>query len=78
MHLGYTDADGNYALQAKVLLLSLVKTQTDSTRLVILGNGWASKEAARLVALQSEDVLGAIRPVDSRQFSQIRSLRCVW
>ena len=71
-HLIYTAADGNYALQAKVLLLSLVKTQTERTHLVVLGNGWSAKEAARLRALESEMVTIEIQSVDSEQFSQIR------
>ncbi len=71
-HLIYTAADGNYALQAKVLLLSLVRTQTNSTHLVVLGNGWSAKENARLEALQSDLVTVEIRSVDSEQFSQIR------
>ena len=71
-HLIYTAADGNYALQAKVLLLSLVRTQANSTHLVVLGNGWTAKESAHLEALQSDLVTVEIRPVDSQQFSQIR------
>lgn len=76
MHLGYTAADSNYALQAKVLLLSPVKTQTDPTP----GDTgqWVDMERNRPShRAPSEDVTVEIRPVDSQQFSQIRSLRCV-
>jgi len=71
-HLIYTAADGNYALQAKVLLLSLVKTQTEPTHLMVLGNGWSPKETSRLQALQKNNVTVEIQSVDSGQFSQIR------
>jgi len=71
-NLIYTAADGNYALQAQVLLLSLVRTQSQPTHLVIFGNKWSNKETKRVQALQSPLVTIEIRPVDVEQFRQIR------
>jgi lipopolysaccharide biosynthesis glycosyltransferase len=71
-NLIYTAADGNYALQAQVLLLSLVRTQSQPTHLVIFGNKWSNKETKRIQALQSPLVTIEIRPVDVEQFRQIR------
>ena len=40
----YTGADGNYALQAQVWMLSLVKTQRSPVRVVVFGNDWSDKD----------------------------------
>ena len=68
----YTAADGNYFLQAQVLLLSLVRTQKLSTKLVVLGNGWTRKEEKRLLKLASDVVQVEVWPVDAEQFSSIK------
>lgn len=70
--LVYTAADGNYFLQAQVLLLSLVKTQTARTRLVVFGNGWSKKELVRLEDLAAGNVTVEVHPVDSARFSAIK------
>ena len=63
--LVYTAADGNYFLQAQVLLLSLVRTQTTRTRLVVFGNGWSKKELARLEDLAAGNVTVEVHLVAS-------------
>lgn len=68
----YTAADGNYFLQAQVLLLSLVRTQKERTRLVVFGNGWSDKELRRLHSLASDFVTVEVRPVDADRFSGIK------
>lgn len=70
--LVYTAADGNYFLQAQVLLLSLVKTQTANTRLVVFGNNWSRKEVTRLRDLADRKVSVEVHPVDSDRFSAIK------
>ena len=40
----FTGADGNYALQAQVWMLSLVKTQKSPVRVVVFGNSWSRHE----------------------------------
>jgi len=71
-NLVYTAADGNYALQAEVLLLSLVRTQSQPTHLVIFGNNWTSRETKRISTLQSSLVTFEIQPVEVDKFKQIR------
>lgn len=51
----YTAADGNYALQAMVLLKSLNMTQESGFTFLIFGNGWSKKDRARLQRLQRFD-----------------------
>lgn len=70
--LVYTAADGNYALQAQVLMGSLVKTQTASTHLIVFGSGWKSKELKRLKSLATETVTVEIVAVDVNQFSNVK------
>lgn len=71
-HLIYTAADGNYSLQAAVLLLSLVKTQRHSTHLVIFGNGWSDKDRDRISNLTNGSVTVEIVPVDETKFAGVR------
>ena len=70
--LVYTAADGNYFLQAQVLLLSLVKTQRARTRLVVFGNGWNNKELRRLQGLADGTVTVEVHSVDTDRFSGIK------
>lgn len=51
----YTAADGNYALQAMVLLKSLSLTQRSGFRFVIFGNGWSKRNLARLQQVKRSD-----------------------
>lgn len=51
----YTAADGNYALQAMVLLKSLNLTQKSGFRFVIFGNGWTKRNLAQLQHLKRCD-----------------------
>lgn len=51
----YTAADGNYALQAMVLLKSLNLTQKSGFRFVIFGNGWSKRNIARLQQVKRSD-----------------------
>lgn len=48
----YTAADGNYALQALVLLKSLNLTQKQDFRFVIFGNGWSRRYLSKLMQLR--------------------------
>jgi len=68
----YTGADGNYALQAQVWMLSLVKTQRIPVRVVIFGNGWSKKNRSTLKSLENDKVKVEIREIDHSQFSEIR------
>lgn len=68
----YTAADGNYYLQAQVLMLSLVRTQRGRTRLIVFGNGWSGTELRRLLSLATDTVSVEVRPVDADQFSGIK------
>lgn len=51
----YTAADGNYALQAMVLLKSLNLTQESAFKFVIFGSGWSHRNHARLKQLRRSD-----------------------
>ena len=68
----YTGADGNYALQAQVWVLSLVKTQRIPVRVVIFGNGWSKKNRSSLKSLENDKVKVEIREIDHGQFSEVR------
>jgi len=68
----YTGADGNYALQAQVWFLSLVKTQHVSTRVVIFGNGWSDKDRILLQKCANHLVSVDICEVDASQFSGVQ------
>jgi lipopolysaccharide biosynthesis glycosyltransferase len=68
----YTAADGNYFLQAQVLLLSLVRTQHSPTTLMVFGNNWSPREIKRLKGIQSDLVSVEIQSVDTEKFSSIR------
>lgn len=68
----YTAADGNYALQAQVLLASLVRSQKSPTKLVIFGNGWKKKEMARLLSIATDTVVVEVREVDTTRFDTIQ------
>jgi lipopolysaccharide biosynthesis glycosyltransferase len=72
MMLIYTGADGNYALQAQVWMLSLVKTQRIPVRVVIFGNGWSKKNRSSLKSLENDKVKVEIREIDHGQFSEVR------
>lgn len=68
----FTGADGNYALQAQVWTLSLVKTQRIPVRVIIFGNGWSKKNRAILKSIENDLVRVEIREVDHSQFFRIR------
>ena len=68
----YTAADGSYALQAQVLLKSLVITQNESTVLKIFGNGWAKEEINRLQSIADTTVSVEVLPVDDEVFSGVK------
>jgi lipopolysaccharide biosynthesis glycosyltransferase len=68
----YTGADGNYALQAQVWMLSLVKTQRSSVRVVVFGNGWRDKDQRIMKALENELVKVEFREVDAEQFVNVQ------
>ena len=68
----FTGADGNYALQAQVWMLSLVKTQRTSVRVVVFGNGWSDKDKRITKALENELVKVEFREVDVEQFANVR------
>jgi lipopolysaccharide biosynthesis glycosyltransferase len=68
----FTAADGNYALQAQVWTLSLVKTQRIPVRVIIFGNGWSKKNQAIIKSLENDKITVEIREVDLGQFSKVR------
>jgi lipopolysaccharide biosynthesis glycosyltransferase len=68
----FTGADGNYALQAQVWFMSLVKTQCVPTRVLVFGNGWSDKNRSKMKALESPLVKVEFREVDETQFSKVR------
>jgi lipopolysaccharide biosynthesis glycosyltransferase len=68
----FTGADGNYALQAQVWMLSLVKTQCTSVRVVVFGNGWSDKDKRIMKALENRLVKVEFREVDAEQFANVR------
>jgi lipopolysaccharide biosynthesis glycosyltransferase len=68
----FTGADGNYALQAQVWMLSLVKTQCKSVRVVVFGNGWSDKDKRIMKALENRLVKVEFREVDAEQFANVR------
>ena len=68
----FTGADGNYALQAQVWTLSLVKTQRIPVRVIIFGNGWSKKNQAIIKSLENDKITVEIREVDLGQFSKVR------
>lgn len=72
MNVIYTAADGNYALQAQVLLLSLVKTQKSRTRLIVFGNGWSVREANRLQSISNSTVDVELKSIDLTKFADIK------
>ena len=68
----YTGADGNYALQAQVWMLSLVKTQRSPVRVVVLGNGWSDKDRSVMKDLENNLVKVEFRGVDGTKFSNVQ------
>jgi lipopolysaccharide biosynthesis glycosyltransferase len=68
----YTGADGNYALQAQVWMLSLIKTQCTSVQVVVFGNGWSDKDKRIMKALENELVKVEFREVDVEQFANVQ------
>ncbi len=68
----FTGADGNYALQAQVWMLSLAKTQRKPVQVVIFGNGWSKKNRAILKSIENDLVKVEIREVDHSQFFRVR------
>jgi lipopolysaccharide biosynthesis glycosyltransferase len=68
----FTGADGNYALQAQVWMLSLVKTQKSSVRVVVFGNGWSDKDRLVMKSLETNSVKVEFREVDAAQFSKVQ------
>ena len=68
----YTGADGNYALQAQVWMLSLVKTQRSPVRVVVFGNGWSDKDRSVMKDLENNLVKVEVRGVDGTQFSNVQ------
>jgi lipopolysaccharide biosynthesis glycosyltransferase len=68
----YTGADGNYALQAQVWMLSLIKTQCTSVQVVVFGNGWSDKDKLIMKALENELVKVEFREVKAEQFAKVQ------
>jgi lipopolysaccharide biosynthesis glycosyltransferase len=68
----YTAADGNYALQAQVLVRSLVLTQNVPTVVKIFGNGWAPSELKRLESVTSNMVQAQVFPVRDESFADVK------
>jgi lipopolysaccharide biosynthesis glycosyltransferase len=68
----FTGADGNYALQAQVWMLSLVKTQKSAVRVVVFGNGWSSKDRSVMKSLENDLVKVEFQAVDSDQFANVQ------
>ena len=68
----YTGADGNYALQAQVWMLSLVKTQRSPVRVMVFGNGWSDKDRSLMKDLENNLVKVEFRGVDGTQFSNVQ------
>ena len=68
----FTGADGNYALQAQVWMLSLVKTQKSAVRVVVFGNGWGTKDQSAMKALENELVKVEFKAVDASRFASVQ------
>ena len=68
----FTGADGNYALQAQVWMLSLVKTQRSAVRVVVFGNGWSNKDRSVMKSLENDLVKVEFQAVDSDQFVNVQ------
>jgi lipopolysaccharide biosynthesis glycosyltransferase len=68
----FTGADGNYALQAQVLMHSLVKTQHQKVRLMVFGNNWKARDVSKMYSLQNDLVSVEFITVDPSNFAQIR------
>ena len=68
----FTGADGNYALQAQVWMLSLVKTQRSPVRVVVFGNGWNHKDHSVMKSLENNFVKVEFREVDASRFANVR------
>ena len=71
----YTAADENYMLQAAVWIKSICMTQTRSTRVLILGNGWTKKNSDWLKQLSTPMVDIEIRAVEATQFTKVKLSR---
>ena len=68
----FTGADGNYALQAQVWMLSLVKTQWSPVRVMVFGNGWSDKDRSVMKDLENNLVKVEFCGVDGAQFSNVQ------
>jgi lipopolysaccharide biosynthesis glycosyltransferase len=68
----FTGADGNYALQAQVWMLSLVKTQRSPVRVVVFGNGWSPKDRLVMKSLETDSAKVEFREVTAAQFSKVQ------
>ena len=74
-HTIFTAADGNYSLQAQVLAASLARTQVNNSQLIVLGNGWKSRDLSRLKSLESERLSIEVRSVKDEEFKSVRLSR---
>jgi len=68
----FTGADGNYALQAQVWMLSMVKTQKSPVRVVIFGNGWSQKNQSIMKSLENELVKVEFQEVEASRFANVQ------
>lgn len=68
----FTAADGNYSLQAQVLALSLAKTQDTNTTLIVLGNGWSTRDVKVLSDLQSDKLSIELHQIESSLFKDVK------
>ncbi len=71
-NLIYTAADGNYALQAQVLVRSLALTQNEQTLIKIFGNGWKDVDIKRVHALENENIAVQIVGVPDELFKSVK------
>ena len=68
----FTGADGNYALQAQVWMLSLVKTQTSPVRVVVFGNSWSRKNQSVMKSLENDLVKVEFQEVEASRFANVQ------
>jgi len=68
----FTGADGNYALQAQVWMLSMIKTQKSPVRVVIFGNGWSQKNQSIMKSLENDLVKVEFQQVEASRFANVQ------
>ena len=68
----FTAADSNYELQVRVFIESICRSQTQPTKVIVLGNGWTTGKIAKLKDMEKAHVSIEVRSVEISQIKEIQ------